>query len=126
MSDVKPEWAEHARRELAWVASQSQTVTYGDLYDRLRLYIPAWPVRRQGQSWINTYLGPTLSAVARLNKLYGEPLLTALVRNADSGYVGSGYQTAVLIRYDVSLDDGWINHSQVETGKCHRFFGEPK
>jgi hypothetical protein len=82
--------------------------------------------RRQGQNWINQYLAPTLSAVARLNRTYEEPLLTALVRNADSGYVGSGYITAVLIRYNVTLDDGWISHSQVETGKCHRFFGEPK
>jgi hypothetical protein len=124
---VKPEWVEKTRYHLAAVASRGEVITYGDLYDHMRaIHFPSWPTRSPGHSWMNNYLAPTLSELGRMNRTYEEPLLTSLVRNGDTGYVGHGYVTSVLNRYGVSIEDGFIAHSEVETGKCHRFFGEPK
>lgn len=125
MSDVKQEWVEATRFVLARYASEQQTVTYGELYDHLReVHFPSWPARA-GYHWMSAYIAPILSEVASLNRIHDEPILTALVRGADTGHVSTGYQTAVMNRYGYTVERFTL-HAQVETGKCFRVFGTPK
>ena len=123
---VKSEWVEVTRYVLAEKAALGETITYGALYDRLRaVNFPSWPSRKNGHSWMNTYLSPILSDIGGLCRINEEPLLSALVRNQDTGQVGFGYPTSVLRRYDYT-PERFILHAQVETGKCFRHFGTPQ
>lgn len=123
MSDAKTEWVEVARYVLAKQAAKGKTITYGQFYDLLRgVYFLGWPSRKNGHSWMHTYVSPILLELAGLNRVHGEPMLSSLIRNADTGHVGAGYDGAVFARYGYT-PERVISHAEIEAGKCFKHFG---
>lgn len=123
---IKQEWVEVARYELAKIAAEGKYIAYGPLYDRLRsIHFPSWPARRNGHSWMANYLSPILGELGTLCRRNQEPLLTALVINGDTGYVGHGYPTSVFNRYDYT-PERYTLHADVEARKCWVAFGAPE
>jgi hypothetical protein len=122
---VKQEWVEVTRYVLVQYAADECTVTYGQLYDRLRaIHFPSWRARSSGNWWVHQYIAPILDELGTMCRRNEEPLLSALVRYVDTGNVGPGYVSSVFRRYDYS-PERYIHHSQIETGKCFRHFGTP-
>jgi hypothetical protein len=122
---IKQEWVEVARYELVKAAAQQRTLSYGELYDRLRaVYFPSWRAR-VGQGWVQQYISPILDELGTLCRRNEEPLLSALVRYVDTGYVGNGYASSAFRRYDYT-PERYVLHSEIETGKCFKHFGTPQ
>lgn len=124
-SDAKTEWAYKSRELLAGLCPRESLITYGDYYDTLRP-LCGWPQRSNGFWWCMNIAAPTLMETARLNKLFGEPLLPSLVRKAKPGMpIGDGYDGAVFERYGVIPEDLQA-FARVEAGRCFPHFGQPR
>lgn len=120
----KPEWVERARAILACeIAAKGETITYGELYDRLHYYFGAkWGgARGRGQRFMN-YLAPVLAELGNLNRIHDEPALSCLVHAQGADCPSEGYASAVYNRYGYrpALT---VSHAQVEAVKCYKTFG---
>jgi len=124
MTDIKPEWAYRAREVLARISHMGGLHTYGEFYDEMAPRCD-WPQpRTHGYWWVTNYVAPTLMELARLNKTFGEPMLSSLVRMVE-GPIGEGFSGAVMERYGVIPEDLQA-FAKVEAGKCYAYYGLPR
>lgn len=119
----KIEWAYKGREILAGLAAEGHITTYGSYYDAMAP-LCGWEPRTRGNWWANNYAAPTLFEIARLDRMFDEPMLPALVRKADL-QIGDGFAGAVMERYDVVPDDLQA-FARVEAGRCFVHYGQPR
>jgi len=115
-------WVKHAYEILAETASRyNAVITYGDLAEEVQRRSGLWT-----KSTVGHWVGALLADITKVNKVRGEPALSALVVHKQDGRVGPGYDEVLRVTGRVPSGDEQERetHAAAERLECYRTWAQ--